>query len=169
MQSVHLTTVSRLIPRLSLFLLCFFSSFGNTIFAQKFPENTNEFVEELGKFMTLSKRPDMEESYAVFKKMREIDRYAQHECFVNWHHVEIARKFVPECVRVIEGAGVVNWTQVQKEQRMLQAHMLCLNLAAQVERRMRNVGLETLKDIEFRRTARAMVLPHTISRLTGGQ
>lgn len=106
---------------------------------------------------------------AVFKKMREIDRYAQHECFVNWHHVEIARKFVPECVRVIEGARVVKWTQVQKEQRMLQAHMLCLNLAAQVERRMRNVGLETLKDIEFRRTARAMVLPHTISRLTGGQ
>jgi hypothetical protein len=33
---------------------------------------------------------------------------------------------------------------------------------------MRNVGLETLKNIAFRRTARAMVLPHTISRMTGG-
>ena len=105
---------------------------------------------------------------AAFIKLREIDPYAQHECFVNWHHVEIARKFVPECVRVIEGARVVKWTQVQKEHRMLQDHMLCLNLAAQVERRMRNVGLETLKNIAFRRTARTMVLPHTISQMTGG-
>ncbi len=79
MQSVHFTTVSRLIPRLSLLLLCFVSSFGNTIFAQKFPENTNEFVEELGKFMTLSKRPDMEESYAVFKKMHKAGGFPEWE------------------------------------------------------------------------------------------
>lgn len=34
----------------------------------KFPENPNEFVDKLGEFMTASKRPDMEESFAVFKK-----------------------------------------------------------------------------------------------------
>jgi len=35
----------------------------------KFPENPNEFVDKLGEFMTASKRPDMEESYTVFKKL----------------------------------------------------------------------------------------------------
>lgn len=106
---------------------------------------------------------------AAFIKMQKLDPDAQNQCFVNWHHVEIARKFVPECVRLIEGAKVVNWTQVQKDQRKLQEQMLCLNLATQKERRIRDAGRETLKDIEFRKTARSMVLPHNISRLTGGQ
>ncbi len=34
----------------------------------KFPDNPNEFVDKLGEFMTASKRPDMEEAFAVFKK-----------------------------------------------------------------------------------------------------
>ena len=36
--------------------------------AAKFPENPNEFMDKLGEFMTASKRPDMEEAYAVLKK-----------------------------------------------------------------------------------------------------
>jgi hypothetical protein len=35
----------------------------------KFPETPNEFVAKLGEFMTQNKRPDMEESFAVFNKM----------------------------------------------------------------------------------------------------
>ena len=49
---------------------CLFLSL-NTVQAQsepKFPENPNEFVDKLGEFMTASKRPDMEEAFAVFKK-----------------------------------------------------------------------------------------------------
>ncbi len=34
-----------------------------------FPDNPNEFVDKLGSFMTASKRPDLEESFSVFKKM----------------------------------------------------------------------------------------------------
>lgn len=59
--------------------LFFSSSFGGGLFAQKFPETTNEFVEELGKFMTLSKRPDMEESFAVFRKMHKAGAFPEWE------------------------------------------------------------------------------------------
>ncbi|MEI6410922.1 MAG: hypothetical protein WCR52_16165 [Bacteroidota bacterium] len=34
----------------------------------KFPDNPEEFVQKLGEFMTVSKRPDLEESFSVFKK-----------------------------------------------------------------------------------------------------
>ena len=34
----------------------------------RFPEKPEEFVSELGKFMTATKRPDLEEAYSVFKK-----------------------------------------------------------------------------------------------------
>ncbi|MFN0035306.1 MAG: hypothetical protein ACKVUS_09570 [Saprospiraceae bacterium] len=56
---------------LPLFLALFFLLPSGNIFAQKFPETPNEFVDELGKFMTFSKRPDMEESFAVFRKMHK--------------------------------------------------------------------------------------------------
>ena len=35
----------------------------------RFSEAPNEFVDQLGQFMTVSKRPDLEESYSVFKKL----------------------------------------------------------------------------------------------------
>lgn len=35
----------------------------------KFSDNPTEFVEKLGEFMTASKRPDMEETFAAFKKL----------------------------------------------------------------------------------------------------
>ena len=55
-----------------IFLLC-----AGNISAQKFPENTNEFVDKLGEYMTLSKRPDMEESFAVFKKMHKAGAFPE--------------------------------------------------------------------------------------------
>jgi len=45
---------------------------------RKFSENPSEFVDELGAFMTASKRPDLEESYAVFKKMYKEGRIPAH-------------------------------------------------------------------------------------------
>ncbi|MFM7402274.1 MAG: hypothetical protein ACKO4W_15365, partial [Bacteroidota bacterium] len=48
------------------------SGFFSPLCAQapaKFPETPNEFVAKLGEFMTQNKRPDMEESFAVFNKM----------------------------------------------------------------------------------------------------
>ena len=75
MQPVYSTTFFRLI-------LAFFyvlAAFGSPLFAQKFPETSNEFVEELGKYMTLSKRPDMEESFAVFKKMHKAGAFPEWE------------------------------------------------------------------------------------------
>jgi hypothetical protein len=51
----------------------------NAASAQKFPETTNEFVEELGKFMTFSKRPDMEESFAVFRKQHKNGAFPEWE------------------------------------------------------------------------------------------
>ncbi len=54
-------------------LVCFFFLLLPAPYAQaqsqpKFPENPNEFVDQLGNFLTASKRPDMEECFAVFKK-----------------------------------------------------------------------------------------------------
>ncbi len=43
----------------------------------KFSQNSNEFVDELGAFMTASKRPDLEESFAVFKKMQKAGRISE--------------------------------------------------------------------------------------------
>jgi hypothetical protein len=63
---------SRTIYRLVFFLILSFV--GEMAYAQtqqKFPDNANEFVDKLGEFMTLSKRPDMEESFAVFRKMHK--------------------------------------------------------------------------------------------------
>ena len=55
-------------------LLC-----SENLSAQKFPETTNEFVDKMGEFMTLSKRPDMEESFAVFKKMHKSGGFPESE------------------------------------------------------------------------------------------
>ena len=56
-----------------LFLIAFFISlvYAPDLQAQmptSFSENPNEFVDELEKFMTASKRPDLEEAFAVFEK-----------------------------------------------------------------------------------------------------
>ncbi|MBN8681035.1 MAG: hypothetical protein J0L99_00210 [Chitinophagales bacterium] len=45
----------------------------------KFPATPAEFVQGLGDFMTLSKRPDLEESYAVFKKMYRNGQFREDE------------------------------------------------------------------------------------------
>jgi hypothetical protein len=66
--------------RKSLFaLIIFFFGFGfqwihlpfelSAQTAAKFPENPKEFVDKLGEFMTVSKRPDLEESFSVFQKL----------------------------------------------------------------------------------------------------
>lgn len=67
-------------------LLCtvamFYLPFGQSLQAQtpaKFPDNPNEFVDKLGVFMTSSKRPDMEESYAVFKKTYRTGAFTETE------------------------------------------------------------------------------------------
>lgn len=73
-------TVRTFIPRLfpCLLLLAFLLP-SETLFSQKFPETTNEFVDKLGEFMTLSKRPDMEESFAVFRKMHKAGGFPEWE------------------------------------------------------------------------------------------
>lgn len=65
--------------RISCLFFVLSMAFSHQAQAQKFPETTPEFVEELGKFMTLSKRPDMEESYAVFKKMHKNGAFPEAE------------------------------------------------------------------------------------------
>ncbi|MBL7806831.1 MAG: hypothetical protein JNN28_03400, partial [Saprospiraceae bacterium] len=73
-------SVSRSHFRLALLLWCFLST--NLIYSQtqqKFPDNSNEFIEKLGEFMTLSKRPDMEESFAVFRKMHKAGGFPEWE------------------------------------------------------------------------------------------
>lgn len=73
MQQAYSTAFPRLF-----FALMFVMGF-NALHAQRFPENGNEFVEELGKFMTLSKRPDMEEAFAVFRKMHKAGAFPEWE------------------------------------------------------------------------------------------
>jgi hypothetical protein len=43
----------------------------------RFPDDPNEFVDKLGAFMTQSKRPDMEESFAVFKKLHKTGAFSE--------------------------------------------------------------------------------------------
>ncbi|MFN0216228.1 MAG: hypothetical protein ACKVT2_18365 [Saprospiraceae bacterium] len=63
--------------------VCFFTLlyilFSTRMSAQKFPENTNEFVDKLGEFMTLSKRPDMVESFTVFKRKHKDNAFSEGE------------------------------------------------------------------------------------------
>lgn len=59
-----------------LFLVLFLS---NSLYGQtpaKFPDNPNEFVDKLGEFMTASKRPDLEESFSVFRKNVKAGQYS---------------------------------------------------------------------------------------------
>lgn len=55
--------------------------FGWRLHAQvtTFPENPNEFVEKLDQFMNASKRPDMAEAFAVFKKQYRSGLYSADE------------------------------------------------------------------------------------------
>jgi len=67
------------------FILCLpflFFAFIFTLKAQNgapFPENSNEFVDKLGEFMTVSKRPDLEEAFSVFKKNVRDGKYREDE------------------------------------------------------------------------------------------
>ncbi len=65
------------------FTACFFAllflHLAGGVSAQKFPENSNEFVDKLGEYMTLSKRPDMEESFAVFRKAHKSGAFPESE------------------------------------------------------------------------------------------
>jgi hypothetical protein len=63
-------------------LLLLFVFAAGLLYAQapaKFPENPNEFVDQLGVFMTTSKRPDLEETYTVFKKMYRAGAFKEAE------------------------------------------------------------------------------------------
>jgi len=74
-------------------------------------------------------------SNAAWIKLQELDLDAKNECFVNWHHMEVARQRFPKCVGLING-DPVNPSVVQQEIEVLKIHKLCPNLAAQVERRL---------------------------------
>ncbi len=52
-----------------LVVCCLLPVFSQAQTTARFPDNPNEFVDKLGEFMTASKRPDMEESFSVFKNM----------------------------------------------------------------------------------------------------
>lgn len=53
---------------LLLFLLFFMPAAVKAQAPARFSDTPNEFVDQLGQFMTASKRPDLEESFSVFKK-----------------------------------------------------------------------------------------------------
>src|SRR5262245_17995307 len=53
---------------LFLFLLCCLPAALKAQVPARFSDAPNEFVDQLGQFMTASKRPDLEESFSVFKK-----------------------------------------------------------------------------------------------------
>ena len=77
MHSVFASGISRSFAPFLFFILFLLSS--NDVFAQKFPEATNDFVDKLGEFMTASKRPDMEESFTVFRKMHKAGGFPESE------------------------------------------------------------------------------------------
>ncbi|MCC6462183.1 MAG: hypothetical protein IT260_17075 [Saprospiraceae bacterium] len=61
------------------FLLALNASLAQTATQPKFPDNPNEFMDKLGEFMTASKRPDMEEAFAVFKKQYKTGRFTEED------------------------------------------------------------------------------------------
>lgn len=65
--------------RLSLFFLLISGFAQAQVIGAAFPENPKDFVEQLGQFMTASKRPDMEESFSVFKGMYKTGRFSEAE------------------------------------------------------------------------------------------
>ena len=60
-----------LATRLAVLLIacCLLPVFSRAQAPARFPDNSNEFVDKLGEFMTATKRPDLEESFSVFKKL----------------------------------------------------------------------------------------------------
>ncbi|MEO6759961.1 MAG: hypothetical protein ABIO24_10955, partial [Saprospiraceae bacterium] len=58
-----------LATRLLLLACCLLPLFSQAQSPARFSDNPNEFVDQLGEFMTATKRPDLEESFSVFKKM----------------------------------------------------------------------------------------------------
>ena len=52
----------------SLFAICLLPLGARAQALTQFSDKPDEFVNQLGDFMTASKRPDMEEAYQVFKK-----------------------------------------------------------------------------------------------------
>ncbi|MBL7826143.1 MAG: hypothetical protein JNJ57_05890 [Saprospiraceae bacterium] len=67
-------------PAAFAFIFLFFGSV--TLWSQatpRFPEDPTEFVNKLGEFMTYTKRPDMEESFSVFKRMHKAGAFPEAE------------------------------------------------------------------------------------------
>jgi hypothetical protein len=64
----------RIIVTLLLFCGCFNSIFAQTI---KFAENSGDFIAQLGEFMNASKRPDLAESYSVFKNHYKNSQFSE--------------------------------------------------------------------------------------------
>lgn len=75
-------------------------------------------------------------SNAAWIKLQELDLDAKDECFVNWHHMDVASRRFPRCVELINKLPVIP-SAVREEIEVLKVHKLCPNLAAQVERRLR--------------------------------
>ncbi len=71
--------MTRFITQVSLLLILSWCT--KPLFAQTttFPDNSAEFVSQLDGFMNASKRPDMAESYSVFKKLHKSARIAEPE------------------------------------------------------------------------------------------
>lgn len=80
MRTIYSAALIAHLPKSMRFIISFLLFFcAADISAQKFPETTNEFVDKLGEFMTFSKRPDMEESFAVFRKMHKAGGFPESE------------------------------------------------------------------------------------------
>ena len=60
-------------------LLLLVSSVSQAQTKDKFPTEPNDFVDKLGVFMTASKRPDLEEAFAVFKKLYKTGQFKEDE------------------------------------------------------------------------------------------
>jgi hypothetical protein len=69
---------------------------------------------------------------ATWIKLQELDSDGKNECFVNWHHKDVARKRFPNCVAFINGVKL-NPSFVRREIDDLKIHKLCPNLAAQMQ------------------------------------
>ncbi len=74
--------MSTLASRLAILLVacCWLPFAGQAqVSSARFPDNPNEFVDQLGEFMTATKRPDLEESFSVFKKMVRGGSFNDHD------------------------------------------------------------------------------------------
>jgi hypothetical protein len=74
-------------------------------------------------------------SNAEWMTLEDFDPDAQNDCFVNWHHIEMAKRYFPACISFLDGERV-SWKDLERDLKKMKEHVLCHNLAAQVERRL---------------------------------